>query len=331
MTEELRFVIHKHAARRLHYDLRLEWEGVLKSWAVPKEPTAERGVKRLAIEVEDHALEYIDFSGDIEEDNYGAGKVEIWDSGEYEMLECGEELIRFRLHGKKLKGHFKLVKMKWSPGNQWLFMKGKEDSDPRSLKSAATGQQREDSEAPPPGRAKRKRKESKMAKVDIEYTDRLAETVEALADGRVLLASQGKSGKPNAMAIGWGTVGVVWGRAMFVVLVRPSRHTYKLMEEIDDFTVNVAPPELKDAVTYCGTASGRDHDKLKEKKLTTSPGKKVKSPIIEECILHYECKVVHKNDVIKNELAKAIISEFYPEGDYHRIYFGEILATYATK
>ena len=67
--------------------------------------TAESGIKRLAIEVEDHALEYIDFSGEIDEGNYGAGKVEVWDSGGYEMLECGEDLIRFHLHGKKLKGN----------------------------------------------------------------------------------------------------------------------------------------------------------------------------------------------------------------------------------
>lgn len=170
-----------------------------------------------------------------------------------------------------------------------------------------------------------------MAKIDIQYMERLAETLQALQEGRVLLASQGKSGKPNAMAIGWGTVGIVWGKPMFLVLVRPSRYTYKLMEESEDFTVNVAPPELKDAVTYCGTASGRDCDKLEEKKLTPIPAKTVKCPIIQECILHYECKVVHKNDVLKKELAKLISSECYPEGDYHRIYFGEILATRATK
>lgn len=169
-----------------------------------------------------------------------------------------------------------------------------------------------------------------MAKIDIDCTDRLEETTQALREGRVLLAAQGKSGKPNAMAIGWGTLGIAWGRPVFIVLVRPSRYTYQLLEECGDFTVNVAPPELKDAVTYCGIVSGRDHDKLREKGLTAAPAKTVSAPIIQECVLHYECRTVHENDVLKEVLAPEIISECYPQGDYHRLYFGEVLATRAT-
>ncbi len=117
-----RFVIHRHHARHLHYDLRLEMEGVLKSWAVPKEPVADSSVKRLAIQVEDHDLVYGDFEGDIPEGQYGAGRVEIWDSGEYELLECEEGLLRFELRGKRLSGPWKLVHMNYPPGNQWLFI-----------------------------------------------------------------------------------------------------------------------------------------------------------------------------------------------------------------
>ncbi len=116
-----RFVIHRHHARRLHYDLRLEMEGVLKSWAVPKEPVADTKVRRLAIQVEDHALTYADFEGDIADGQYGAGHVEIWDSGEYKLLESEEGLIRFELHGKRLRGPWKLVHTNWAPGNQWLL------------------------------------------------------------------------------------------------------------------------------------------------------------------------------------------------------------------
>jgi len=168
-----------------------------------------------------------------------------------------------------------------------------------------------------------------MPKIEVKYTDYLQETIDVMGHGGILLSAQDAEGKPNAMTIGWGTLGIIWGKPIFIVLVRPSRYTYDLIEDIDDFTVNVPPPELKDEVLFCGTVSGRDHDKFAEKNLTATPGKKVKSPIIEECVIHYECKVVHKNDVIPDELAKEIVSGAYPKGDFHRLYFGEILAAYA--
>ena len=121
------FVIQKHSARNLHYDFRLEVDGVLKSWAVPKEPTDKKGVKRLAIEVEDHDLDYIDFEGTIEEGECGAGKVEIWDKGSYVLKERSLESVLFELNGGKLKGLFRLIKMDWSPGNNWLLVKSGQD------------------------------------------------------------------------------------------------------------------------------------------------------------------------------------------------------------
>jgi bifunctional non-homologous end joining protein LigD len=133
------FVIQKHAATRLHYDLRLEVGGVLKSWAVPKGPSLNPGDKRLAIQVEDHPFEYRKFEGTIPEGNYGAGEVIIWDQGTYEpegplsaaeQLERGE--LKFRLHGHKLNGSFVLVKLKHSRGkNEWLLIKHRDDhADP---------------------------------------------------------------------------------------------------------------------------------------------------------------------------------------------------------
>jgi DNA ligase D-like protein (predicted 3'-phosphoesterase) len=107
------FVIHKHDASHLHWDLRLEMNGVLKSWAVPKEPPLEKGVKRLAIQVEDHPIEYAKFSGTIPEGHYGAGKVEIWDNGTYELIEKDSKKIEFVLHGKKLKGNYVLIKTRY--------------------------------------------------------------------------------------------------------------------------------------------------------------------------------------------------------------------------
>ncbi|MGA2465936.1 MAG: flavin reductase family protein [Thermodesulfobacteriota bacterium] len=165
-----------------------------------------------------------------------------------------------------------------------------------------------------------------MAKKIADYRDHIVETIKAFNEERVLLVSRGKKGLPNVMAIGWGTIGILWRRPIFIVMVRPSRYTYKLIEETGEFTVNIATPELKEVVQYCGTVSGRDHNKFKEKQLTAIPSKEVKTPIIKECILHFECRVVYKNDLIPSELEKSIIQTLYPKGDFHRVYLGEILA-----
>ena len=119
------FVIKKNFVFQLDWDLRLEMDGVLKSWAVPKEPPMTKSVKRLAIQVEDHSLNYADFEGEIPEGNYGAGKVEIWDNGTYELIEKSNKEIKIVLHGKKLKGKYVLVKTNFGKqkGKSWLFFK----------------------------------------------------------------------------------------------------------------------------------------------------------------------------------------------------------------
>ena len=133
--KRLRFVIHEHHASHLHFDFRLEIAGVLKSWAVPKGPSLNPQIKRLAVEVEDHALSYIGFEGRIAEGQYGAGEVVIWDTGEYES--AGDPLIQlqngsldFILFGEKLQGKFKLLKMQ-ERGQQWLLIKRRDEfADP---------------------------------------------------------------------------------------------------------------------------------------------------------------------------------------------------------
>ena len=102
------FVVHEHHAKHLHWDLRLEMGGVLKSWAVPKKPPAKKGIKRLAVQVADHAFDYADFEGKIPEGQYGAGKVLIWDKGNYELVERGKDKILAVFGGKKLKGKYAL-------------------------------------------------------------------------------------------------------------------------------------------------------------------------------------------------------------------------------
>ena len=146
-----RFVVQKHQASRLHYDFRLEMEGVLKSWAVPKGPSLDPADKRLAMQVEDHPVSYFDFEGTIPEGNYGAGTVMVWDVGTWEplspepvdgkyvagsdaeassMLKKGD--FKIRLHGKKLNGDFALIHMKarrpGSKGTEWLLIKKHDDA-----------------------------------------------------------------------------------------------------------------------------------------------------------------------------------------------------------
>jgi bifunctional non-homologous end joining protein LigD len=115
-----RFVVQEHQATHLHWDFRLEKDGVLKSWAVPKGPPEKKQIKRLAIEVEDHEINYINFEGTIPEGQYGAGTVKIWDRGTYQIESESPKRIVFNLNGKRLKGRYSLVYLK---EKQWLLMK----------------------------------------------------------------------------------------------------------------------------------------------------------------------------------------------------------------
>jgi len=121
------FVVHEHHARNLHYDFRLEMDGVLKSWAVPKGPSMDPAHKRLAVQVEDHELSYAGFEGTIAPGEYGSGDVVIWDSGSYKLVggSPAEGRIEFELKGKKLKGVFALVRMK-GKRKEWLLIKKKD-------------------------------------------------------------------------------------------------------------------------------------------------------------------------------------------------------------
>src|SRR5438874_3184728 len=128
-TKEPIFVVQRHDARRLHYDFRLERGGALASWAVPKGVPLEPGEQHLAVHVEDHPLDYATFEGEIPKGNYGAGTVEIWDSGTYELLEEKKNGgLTVRLHGKRLNGTYALVPAKLSgdPKN-WLILRKKEE------------------------------------------------------------------------------------------------------------------------------------------------------------------------------------------------------------
>ena len=174
-------------------------------------------------------------------------------------------------------------------------------------------------------------------KTDIKYTDRFQETMAALDNGGALLVSLDEHGRPNGLTIGWATIGTIWGKPIFMALIRPSRHTYDMVERTGDFTVNVLPKELAlpggmdtdKALSFWGTLSGRDHDKFAETGLRAAPSRFVRSPIVAQAIISYECRVLYKTDLAPDALPEEIRRSSYPRGDFHRLYFAEIVAGYA--
>jgi flavin reductase (DIM6/NTAB) family NADH-FMN oxidoreductase RutF len=165
-------------------------------------------------------------------------------------------------------------------------------------------------------------------KVEIDYREAIIPAMDAMARNGVLLVSSDESGRAGGMTISWGTVGVIWGRPVFCVLARPSRHTFQLLEASGEFTINVLPSEMGGAVDYWGKHSGRDVDKWARTGLRPAPARRVRPPIVEQGVLHFECRVIHRQDVAPQALAPELGPAYYASGDYHRVYYGEILACY---
>lgn len=164
---------------------------------------------------------------------------------------------------------------------------------------------------------------------EISYTQIIGPMAEKLANGGVFLTVNGE--KANTMTIGWGSAGIYWGKPVCVVLVRPQRHTYSLIENADEFTVSVPTTNpLKEELAFAGTQSGRDYDKFQGHGLTAVPGQKVNTPIVGECGLHLECKIVHRQVLQEDAKDQPTFTRAYPLKDYHIMYWGEIVSAYTT-
>jgi flavin reductase (DIM6/NTAB) family NADH-FMN oxidoreductase RutF len=170
-----------------------------------------------------------------------------------------------------------------------------------------------------------------MERQPVAYDYQLSETLSKLLKPGLLLASTKKDGKSNVMAIGWATVGIIWGKPIFQVLVRPSRYTYEFIENSMVFTVNVPTDAMRRWVGITGSVSGRNVDKFGQYNVVTSPALNVPTITINDCPMVYECRVVHFNDVLPPHLSDDIERGAYKGSDYHRIYFGQILGAYAAK
>jgi flavin reductase (DIM6/NTAB) family NADH-FMN oxidoreductase RutF len=159
----------------------------------------------------------------------------------------------------------------------------------------------------------------------IDTYDAVEETMAGLyGDGLLLMT--GTQGNP--MTIGWASIGRAWGRPTMTIYVRPSRFSFSLLEGLPEFTVNVPTKEHSKAVAICGTKSGRDMDKIARCGFLLGSSESISVPYIYECPIHYECKVVHKNDVVPADLDPGIVRKQYPIGDFHRVYFGEIMGVF---
>lgn len=162
---------------------------------------------------------------------------------------------------------------------------------------------------------------------EISFNEYSKELIEQLPKGAFLTVKSGD--KVNTMSIGWGAIGVIWNKPTFTIAVRYSRYTYQLLENATEFTVSIPlKKDMKKELSYCGTKSGRDVDKFKDCNLTAKKGKNVDTPIIEECDLHYECKIVYKQAMEPGLISKEIKDSAYSNGNYHVLYYGEIVGSY---
>ena len=160
---------------------------------------------------------------------------------------------------------------------------------------------------------------------EVDYLSAAEDAINQIKKGAFLTVKAGK--RINTMTIGWATPGIIWGLPIMTVLVRPSRYTYSFIEESGVFTVNVPTAEMRDFVQLCGTRSGRELDKLAQ--VATSMARNLNCVTIDPCPVVYECRVVHWNDVQPGNLTPEVRAGSYPKGDFHRLYFGQIVGAFA--
>jgi len=142
----------------------------------------------------------------------------------------------------------------------------------------------------------------------------------------ILLVSGGGVSDANVMTISWGMFGIMWGKPVMMVMVRPTRHTWQFIADAPDFTVNWMDAAWKDAVRLCGSASGRDVEKFAATGLDPQAGDCVQSPVIGASVLSLECRTLYRHDVDPAQFIEPKLEKLYSGGDYHGLFFGEIVA-----
>lgn len=170
-----------------------------------------------------------------------------------------------------------------------------------------------------------------MAKTEMQPFTYLPKLLDLLAKPGALLAVRNSQGAKNVMTIGWANIGIIWGKPVCIVYVRPSRYTFTFLEQHEEFTVNFIGKDQARAASICGTVSGRDQDKFKATGLEAVDGQVVSAPVVEPSLFTYECRVLNLNDFDMSSFRNQMIMSFYSDGDLHRVYYGEILTSYGDK
>jgi flavin reductase (DIM6/NTAB) family NADH-FMN oxidoreductase RutF len=165
---------------------------------------------------------------------------------------------------------------------------------------------------------------------DIDFQELSSEILEQLKKG-VFMTTKVED-KVNTMTIAWGGINFVWYRPIFVAYVRYTRDTYEMLKGTKEFTINVPlTKDMKQELAYCGTKSGRDVDKIKECGFHILPGRKVKTPIITECDIHLECRVIYQQAMEPTNITDDISKRYYANNNFHVIFYGEIVDSYLLK
>lgn len=162
----------------------------------------------------------------------------------------------------------------------------------------------------------------------VDVFDYAGHICKAFKPNGILLTTKAED-KVNSMTIGWGTLGIDWSRPVFIAYVRESRYTHELLEKNGEFTVNIPMGEVdKKILAVCGTKSGRDMDKIAQLGLHLEESEHIGVPGIRELPLTLECKVIYKEEQDLSRIPGDIISRYYPQGDHHHVYYGQILGAY---
>lgn len=165
---------------------------------------------------------------------------------------------------------------------------------------------------------------------DIKYNELSDKMLEQLQKGAFITTRV--KGKVNTMTIAWGGINFVWHTPVFVAYVRYTRDTYEMLKNTDEFTISVPlSKDMKKELAFCGTKSGRDYDKIKECNLKLQPGRRINTPVLADCDLNYECKIIYKQAMEPNNLKPELLNKYYSNNNFHVIFYGEIVDSYLLK